>query len=434
MPAPPTDDSVNSIKQTYGKVITEGRVSTFTMTVNLVAIGLGTGVLSEPWGLAGASLLVGVAINAFVLFLNGATIMLLVEACEKHKVFDLGRLVSLLPGRLGRGAPPFVNFLIGISSGGALVGASSRSERRCCVCLVFVCCRCVWWDHSWLSFTSSLSMAVNVNLLLILAVYLIGLGPHAGLCVLAFSPGVITLFSTLMYAMVVHMCIPPMYHEMAERTPANFRRCLVKAFSILFFVFSGFAGLGYGSFGPDVKSNVLLDLEQKSSWSALTRLSMILCCASIFPFLMLTLVVPFVPQEPVNRHQDMPGAESEKLRLLGEKSLNGKHEQGAGWTGVLCNTTTVTVAWMVFLVSCACFVTDLGYISVLNGAVGVAGMVGLIPALVAWNLLDGYRTTTVGRVSLCLLVAFCCSMCWLGFKFTDNHAEKLTASCWWRTS
>ena len=75
------------------------RVSLFGMTLNLVTGGLGSGILTLSWGMAGASVVVALVLTLAVVALNGFTVMLLVHAAEAHKKFDLGSLVSVLPGR-----------------------------------------------------------------------------------------------------------------------------------------------------------------------------------------------------------------------------------------------------------------------------------------------------------------------------------------------
>ncbi|CAE7849695.1 unnamed protein product, partial [Symbiodinium necroappetens] len=84
------------------------------LTLNLVVCGLGTGIFTLPWSTAGASCTVGVLIVAGVLALNAWTIFILIEAAEVHQAFDIGSLLSSLPGALGRVAPPVVNAVIWI--------------------------------------------------------------------------------------------------------------------------------------------------------------------------------------------------------------------------------------------------------------------------------------------------------------------------------
>eukprot|EP00457_Paulinella_chromatophora_P007672 gb/GEZN01007696.1/.p1 GENE.gb/GEZN01007696.1/~~gb/GEZN01007696.1/.p1 ORF type:complete len:457 (-),score=48.87 gb/GEZN01007696.1/:110-1480(-) len=418
-----------------------GQVTVKSMILNLVMIGLGTGILAQPWGLAGASLLTGLTINAAVLVLNAATIMIVVEACEKYKVFDLGRLLTRLPGKLGKVAGVSVNVLIGVSSGAALVGyfiviydslapyLPSQGILHNRVVVIFLSALLLLpiclVDQSYLSFTSSLGVSVNINLLVLLSAHLMWSGVPEPLCVLGLGSGNITLFSALMFAMTIHMCIPPMYAELQHRTPQNFQYCVFWAFLCLFFIFSGFASLGYACFGPNVRSNILLSLGN-TAWTAFTRLSMLLCICSIFPFLMVTVVAPFVapPVPPA------PVSESTGLRLLPKGSPERARPLQPGYF----TTTTATTLWMFVFALLACFVTDLGFMTVVSGAMGAAGFVGVVPALIGLYMLESIRCSLFGRISMYFLAIFCTVMSGLGFWYTDNMAEQAMQACYWLTT
>jgi hypothetical protein len=51
-------------------------------TINIITGGLGAGILSLPWAVAGSSIINGLILNALVLGLNSWTIMLLIHAGE----------------------------------------------------------------------------------------------------------------------------------------------------------------------------------------------------------------------------------------------------------------------------------------------------------------------------------------------------------------
>jgi len=71
-----------------------------SVTLNLIGGGLGTGILSMPWGMAGGSVFVSLGVLAVVLAVNAFTIMILIHAGEKYKQFELGCLLGMLPGKL----------------------------------------------------------------------------------------------------------------------------------------------------------------------------------------------------------------------------------------------------------------------------------------------------------------------------------------------
>lgn len=102
------------------------RVSVRGMTVNLITGGLGAGILTLPWGMAGASVVVALLLILLVVSLNACTILILVHAAEEHGKFDLGSLLRLVPGRwagpLAQGA---CNALVWLTLWMTLVGARS---------------------------------------------------------------------------------------------------------------------------------------------------------------------------------------------------------------------------------------------------------------------------------------------------------------------
>eukprot|EP00808_Paulinella_micropora_P014549 g76726.t1 len=437
-----------------------GKVGMGTMTLNLVAIGLGTGVLSQPWGLAGASLLVGMVINGGVLFLNCLTLMLMVEACEKHQEFELGGLLSKLPGYLGRVTEPACNLLIMFSSGGTLItyfiviydslqpylpSHGPLSNRVCVIVLSAVCILplCLV-DQNYLSFTSTLSMLVNANILLLLFAHLYEHGVATQVCVLGPSIGSLTLFIIIFHSIIVHMCIPPMYAELSDRSPARFRTCLIRAFVVLFLVFSGFAGVGYIGLGPQVSSNLLNSLPD-TPWTAATRIAMIACCLSVFPFLMVTLTAPSVqPAAAQAGKEGSPGDIALESPQQAEHSAATPNTPGAGLffkliglcskagcARALRTNLGATVFWMTLVAVVSFFVRDLGFVNVINGAASVAGFVGIVPCLVGLYLLDGYQGTRKGRCLMYGLLVFCLVSAALGFVYTDNQAQQLLDSCWW---
>jgi hypothetical protein len=104
-------------------VVVEETVSPLGMTVSLVTGGLGSGLLTLPWGMAGVGILAGGCIIMLVLLLNGFTIMILVHAAERFQKFDLGSVLSLLPGRIGPATQYFCNFLVWLTMWMVLVGS-----------------------------------------------------------------------------------------------------------------------------------------------------------------------------------------------------------------------------------------------------------------------------------------------------------------------
>merc|ERR1719247_1114206 len=78
------------------------KASLFSISANLVMSGLGAGILSLPWAMAGASIVPSVLTIIVVMALNAGTVMILVLAAEQNQAFDLGSLLAQLPGGIGR--------------------------------------------------------------------------------------------------------------------------------------------------------------------------------------------------------------------------------------------------------------------------------------------------------------------------------------------
>ena len=179
-------------------------VSVLGMTVNLITGGLGSGILTLSWGMAGASIIVSVSLILLVVFLNACTVMLLVHAAEKHQKFDLGALLTELPGRqLGPIAQAVCNALVWIALWMTLVGylivvqdsltsffptGSVMSQRWVWAVLASaVALALSLMDLRFLSWTSSpLSVGVNIYLFGLLCFNLASSGVSSGgVCLLA---------------------------------------------------------------------------------------------------------------------------------------------------------------------------------------------------------------------------------------------------------
>ena len=255
----------------------EKTVGVLGMTLNLVTGGLGSGILTLPWGMAGASIVVAVTLILLVVALNFCTVMILVHAAEKHKKFDLGALLTELPGRrLGPLAQAACNALVWITLWMTLVGYIIVVQD--CLTPLFPASslmshRWVWavlgstaglalslMDLQFLSWTSSpLSVGINSYLFGLLCVRLAfsGVSPD-GPCVLArLTPppqGVIAFLSLISNSIIIQMCILPMYKELEQRSPRRFQRSLSASFSVLFVVYALFATIAYLRFGPKVRA------------------------------------------------------------------------------------------------------------------------------------------------------------------------------------
>mmetsp|Transcript_58954 Transcript_58954/g.172578 ORF Transcript_58954/g.172578 Transcript_58954/m.172578 type:complete len:494 (+) Transcript_58954:62-1543(+) len=380
-----------------------------TLVVNLVLCGLGAGILSLPWTLAGAGILNGLCWTLLVLGICYFTIMLLVKAGEKEQCFSLEELLErAAPGdsnakRLwGRSCTAaiwvtyffsLVGYLIIIADSliptldslGALdVLSFGENKARIMVLLLSAACICplCFLNQQQLAFTSFLGTFSNCFLVFALLLnyevlesersHAAPLGTEAGVasagtgsapdvCVLStpFTPGNLAFVSSLLMAIVIQPCILPMYEEMntdrsqcsrkPQRSPRNFARALGVAFAFLYVLFCMFAVAGYLSFGASANGDVLKNLPSDRWYTVVSRLSMSGVCLGVYPLMLYPMVAPL----------------AESRRTMGVMGIN-----------LAALVTSFNVS-------------NLGVINVLNGAVSVFFFVGLFPAVIALQVLNG---------------------------------------------
>ncbi|CAJ1362907.1 unnamed protein product [Effrenium voratum] len=376
------------------------KVTSSAMVLNLIVGGLGTGMLSLPWAMAGASVAVGSLIIVLVIAVNVWTIMILVHAAERHQVFDLGALLGKLPGSLGPGMQMFTNLMVWIVLFGSLIsyiigicdsaqsfvqGTFLGSQRWALAglasLLVLPLC---FLDQRYLSFSSGAAILVNVYLMgLVVLEFVQKAQSHElpeGTCDLGFAKGSVTMISTMMQSVIIQMCVLPMYKELENRSPAKFSRVLAVAFSALALIFIVLSAAGYYAFGPTVQSNVLLSLPHNVAMDVV-QAGMILVLAAVYPVMMIAMTAP-LKNLPLERFGAGPVAVRRKFLAV------------AALTLFFVGASFVT----------ALFVTSLGLVNVIDGALCVGVFTALAPALVGLKLLD--RRTLRWRLAMGLLL-FC---------------------------
>jgi hypothetical protein len=376
------------------------------MTLNVIAGGFGVGLFSLPWSTAGASVLPAVAVVIFVIVLNTWTIGILVEAAERHQAFDMGSLLAKLPGKLGHYSQIIVNvavyvtlFLVLVSyvdvmsqAVASLIDESSWWHNRqiwvlfACLLMAPVC----FLDMRYLSFTSTLSVLVNLYIFGVLA--FMSPKQSADVCWLGLSPGTIAMFSAMCQAVIIQMCVVPMYQELEDRSLPKFNRIIRNAFASLCIIFIAFSVVGVVSLGPGVSSNVLQNLVGFPAGNA-AYAGAAVSVAAVFPIMERTMVAPI-------------------------QNATGLRNKQTIYT--LATIINVVVAGLVALV-----MPDVGYLNVLNGAFSCGVFVALVPATVGWYLLDR------NKVALAGLLVFGLVMSILGLIFTDNYVSQTTKTCAW---
>eukprot|EP00419_Tripos_fusus_P002131 CAMPEP_0172683326 /NCGR_PEP_ID=MMETSP1074-20121228/18776_1 /TAXON_ID=2916 /ORGANISM="Ceratium fusus, Strain PA161109" /LENGTH=427 /DNA_ID=CAMNT_0013502159 /DNA_START=55 /DNA_END=1338 /DNA_ORIENTATION=+ len=410
------------------------------ITLNLIAMGLGSGLLTMPWGVAGASVLNSVILLAIVLALNFWTITILVGACERWQVFDLGSLLSKLPGRLGPGLQGLVNVILWFSQLLVLIGYTTvirdssydmlpeQTFLRHKWLLTFltgvIMIPLCFLDQAYLSFTSTLAILANTYLIILLVAYIIipdmlpDMGNQAVLeprCIFGVGanslPGIVCMFSLLMYTIIMQMAIPPMYKELAGRSPRKFQRCLLVAFVCLFAIFSTVMVCGYVAWGSKVNSNILNALPT-DMWGNAARFGMMLCLVGCYPLNVKPMVAPCTREEHVE-HVDL--IESKTAPLLQKP---GRRSHGTRLPSCLIVAScTVLSSWA----------TNLGSLNAMNGAIQVIGYGGFIPGAAGLYLLGS--KTSMEQLMLWLLMAFATTMSVVGSFATDNNVEGMITDC-----
>jgi len=388
-----------------------------------------------------------------VLVLNYWTVMLIVRASEQLQEFDLGAILGRLPQPMGNRLQQVGNAIIIFSQFLVLLGytvvivdtvkqLSPAGSLLCCRPLVSALVAAVVLPLSlvpqrYLAFTSTLSILANAYLIGLL-VY-IAFAPEASsgasegsaeggdqLCIWGVSVGTVTMFSLLMYTIIIQMAIPPMYKELEKRTPELFGACLLVAFVCLFVIFAAVTICGYAAFGPGVRSSVL-DSLPRDPRGALARVGMAVCILGCYPLNVKPMAAPFAN---LGTAASPPTASSSAEPLLGAAEPKDRTDRPAPSApkAAWCDASAVASMIIVGGVSVASlWLHSLGPLNALNGAIQVFGYIGLIPGAIGLYLLPGIGR--VQRVALMLLVVFALVTTILGFVYVDNHVAELAAAC-----
>jgi len=427
------------------------KASSVAITINLITMGLGSGLLTMPWGAAGASVAMALFLLAVVLALNFWTIMIIVRACERWQEFDLGGLFDRLPGKLGPRMGSTVDAIIWVSQFLVLLGytdvvadsmlkllpadSAIAGHTTLAVLLGIVVLPLSMLDQRYLAFTSTLSILANVYMVGLIIVYAFVQGDasrvtadsseYGGspLCLFGLTKGSITLFSLLMYTIIIQMVIPDMYQELEGRSPEKFRTCLTIAFAVLFFIFAAVMVGGYVAFGPSVESNALNNFGS-DFYGDIARVAMVVCLLGCYPLNIKPMLAP------CERVQEALGAWWSRRRAAQQGNLqdsllapSSSKASGGGCRGSLMPILLIVAAITV----CSLWCRDLGPLNAINGAISVVGYVGLAPGVIGLYLVGEIEPQQ--RLSMLGLMIFSFSIAALGVFITDNDVLSLEAGC-----
>lgn len=405
--------------------LSTGKASSLQITFNLITAGLGTGVFTLPWSTAGASVFPALAIIALVLVINAFTIMILVEAAERHQTFDIGGLVARLPGRVGQVAQYICNsfmwfslflcllsFIIvmvdcmeGYLSDPTVTASGQPHPHR--GFLVAIACLCImplsFLDQRRMAFTSVLALVANLNILAFMftsAAEEAKEGARQPICYFGLGAGSIAMVSAMMQVVVIQMVILPMYAELEHRSPAKFQRIVAVSFSVLFMFCSGYALAGYTTYGQSVSSNVLKNFAG-THWGYASRLSAVAAVAGVFPIVLSSMVAPI-----------------SSCRVL--ENYRSSWLTGFASVGIIAMVMAVCL-----------FVSDLGQLNVFNGAASMGVYAGLVPSAVGLYLLGPKSSEGSWRAGMYGLAIMGVAGSVLGLLFSDNYSAALKSACSW---
>lgn len=404
-------------------------------TINLICGGLGTGMLSLPWTMAGASVLPGVVIIIAVVLVNVWTIVILIHAAERHQQFNLGALLRLLPGRLGPAAQLLADAAIWFTTYLTLVGyidaihdssllllpedswlARGRLPLTGCASLIVL--PLCFLDQKYLSFTSIFGILANVNLL---AFIFVTFGQRAaaddlgkGSCIFGFGKGTLTMVSTATNSIIVQMCILPMYENLENRSPERYTKVLFVAFPCLGVLLSVFTIVAYLVVGPLVEGNVLKNFPPTTLWASATQVGMIVVIFAVYPIFLMPMVAPLRALDPswFLRGGPVEGGGGASLPLA-ESRRRG-----------FVNAVTAAIVAGAFVG--ALVIPDLGFTNALNGAIEVGVFTAMGPGLIGLCLLD--RSSLVWKISVSTLLVMGAVFFALGLAFTTNYVDGLACS------
>jgi len=395
------------------------KASARAITINLITGGLGSAIFSLPWSLAGSSIIPGMIITAAVLVLNGWTISILVQAAEKYQVFDIGSVIAHLPGGLGKPLQVMTNAFVWISMFLCLVSyiivihdsaehlLSKHFQSRLLLvslasCLVLPLC---FLNQNWLEKTSSIAVFINIYLFIIVGVFYFTREGHdrepKGCCVLGWTiRGNFAMMTVMFQAVIIQMCVLPMYKELENRSPAKFNRIVAVGFSVLFVIFSGFSTLAYLLIGPHVANDVLSAKNHRNAlpinrWSDIAKVGVIFVVACVYPIMVYPMIAPLESAD------FMSGARKKTSIVLAK---------------FLIVIGALLVAWQV---------ESLGTINVVNGAMSAGIFVALVPSSIGLLMLD---VGTAHKYALYCLLFGGLAVSGCGFVFNDNYLEDLKCS------
>jgi len=246
--------------------------------------------------------------------------------------------------------------------------------------------------------TSAIAIFVNIYLFVLIGVMYGQAAEHDDLphncCLIGNTVrGNFAMASVMFQAVIIQMCVLPMYEELEDRSPEKFDKIVAVGFGCLFLIFCGFSIVGYLLIGPQVQSNILEDLP-KGPWTSIAQAGVMLVVACVYPIMVYPMIAPIC---------------SGDVRMFG---------MNRGMVVIFAKVAIVACAFFA-----ATFVHSLGIINVINGAMSAGIFVALIPSIFGFVMLEPgpYKKVAFLLLLVCGLV-----LAALGLVFSDNYVSDLT--------
>jgi len=306
----------------------------FGTVLKVITCGLGSGILTAPWGAAGASIVTSCLLTAVVLVANAWTVMIIVHAIDRwggtkvwdaehkqwlgtrrlkgYRIGDFGELLRQAPKPLPTLATVW-DVTVNLSNFGVLVGymivtgdamaplmqsnCDDLANRRPWILLgSLVCLPLCWADHTFLTYSSAVGVLANMYLFFVLVGILVSHGPAAEVCTFGMAPGTLTCMSNLVFSVIVQMCIPEYYTQLRrdDQEPGKFLNgVLIPSFGFIFVLMCAFSTVGYLAFGSAVSSNVMLNFPP-GLWSRGSQVAICVACLMVYPNMLRPMVQPLL--------------------------------------------------------------------------------------------------------------------------------------------
>jgi len=256
-----------------------------------------------------------------------------------------------------------------------------------CVIVSAVMLPLCFCNQEYLKFSSMVTVIVTIYIFMLMTAQ--EKKPH-GICLVGMGKGFLSMVSVMMQAIVIQMCVLPIYKEMRDPTPKKFNRSVQISFTSLLVIFAAFSVVGYITYGPGVDSDILNSLGS-DAWGKSGRIAGGLCVVGGYPIFAQSMVAPIWNSKS-----------SMRLPLY----------------------TVAMVVTVAIPMTISFFIHDLGLLNVIGGAISSIAFVAFIPPVVGYFLLE---RTCARVVAYVLLFVMGLTFGILSFFFQDNY--EATVKC-----